>query len=143
MKKIFCLLLILCLLPSCAFALDLDEFNIFAAVVGAEELNIANGKTSGNYTGFVQGDCHIYFSEEGGKLTDIFVEGNGDDFLAYCCAAMHVFDPNGNTTNNHGQFLTMYFLAHMETEHQTGQTSNGLFFFLEPSEKGYMFMIGE
>ena len=141
MKRFLCVMLIACILPVCAFALDLSEFNIFAAVVGAPELT--GGKTAGNYTGFVQDDCFVYFDESGNKLSGIYIEGKGDTFLAYCCAALHVFDPNGKTTVNHGQLLTMYLIAHKETEHQTGQTTNGKYFFLEPSEKGFMFTIGE
>lgn len=141
MKKIICVILLVCIFPACAFALDLSEFNLFAAVVGVPELT--GGKTSGNYTGFVQDDCFIYFDESGGKLSGIYIEGKGDTFLAYCCAAIHVFDKNGKTTVNHGQLLTMYLMAHTETEHQTGQTTNGVAFFVEPSEKGYTFMIGE
>lgn len=142
MKRFVCVFLILCLLPVCAFAVDLDEFNIFASVIGAPELDSATAQNVNGYSRFIQGDCSIIFSEKDGK-SNIFVQGSGDEFLAYCCAAIHVFDLNGNTTSNHGQLLTMYFLAHTETEHQTGQTSNGYFFFIEPREAGYMFMIGD
>lgn len=143
MKRLFCALLILCLLPVCACALDLYEFNVFASVVGVDELDESAGKTAGKYTGFVKDDCHIYFVESDGKLTNIFIEGKGDNFISYCCAAIHVFDVNGNKTSNHGQFLTMYLIAHTQEGHQTGQTSNGYYFFIEPSEKGFTFMIGE
>ena len=143
MKRLLCVLLILCVLPVCASALDLDEFNTCSVVMGASELDIANAKIAGQYTGFIQDNCFIYFDEEGGKLKNIFIDGQGDSFLAYCCAAIHVFDLNGDKTRNYGQLLIMYMLSHTEEGHRTGQTSNGTFFFMEQSEKGFMFMIGE
>ena len=143
MKRFLCALLILCFVPICAFALDLSEFNIYASVLGSPEINEDELKSSGKYKGITQGDSNIYFEEDENELNSIFVDGNGEDFLAYCCAAIHVFDPNGDTTRNHGQLLTMYFLARTKTEHQTGETSNGLYFFIEPSEKGFLFMIGK
>lgn len=143
MKRFLCALIILCLLPICASALDLSEFNAMAYVLGASEIDESKLKTNGNYSGIIQDDCSIYFIEESGKLIQIYIVGEGDKFLAYCCAALKVFDPSGSTTTNHGQLLTMYLLAHMHTEHQTGQTENGKFFFVEQDEKGFGFMIGE
>ena len=143
MKKLFMFVLVLCLLPVYSFALDLDEFNVFASTLGAQELDINEAKVSGKHTGFKKDDCYIYIDEDGGKISGIYVDGKGDNYLAYCCAAIHVFDPSGNTTQNHGQLLTMYLLAHKQKEHQTGQTGNGYFFFIEPSENGFFFMIGD
>lgn len=143
MKRIICALLILCIIPACAFAIDLEEFNVFASVLGAQEIDESALKVAGKYMGIVQTDCNLYFEEEEGKLKSIFIDGKGEDFLAYCCAAIHVFDPDGNTTTNHGQLLSMMLLARTSKEHQTGQTSTGYYFFIEPSEKGFLFLIGE
>lgn len=143
MKRFLCLLLILCIIPACVFAIDIDEFNACSAVLGAKELDIANAESAGKYTRFTQDDCSIIFQEESGKLKNIFVEGKGDEYLAYCCAAIHVFDPKGDTTKNFGQLIIMYLTAHRTTEHQTGQTSNGNYFFIEQTENGFMLMVGE
>ena len=143
MKRFFCALMTLIFLPAFAFALDLQDFNDYAAVLGASEIDIKQAKKSGKYTGIVSDDCSIYFVEENEKLQSIIIDGKGDSYLAYCCAAIRTFDPSGSTTQNHGQLLTMYLLAHNASEHQTGQTSNGIFFFVEPSKTGFLFMIGE
>ena len=143
MKKLVCILLILCVLPAWAFALDLSEFNLFASILGAPELEMKNAKTSGKHTGFIQNDCYIYIDESNGKIDGIYIDGKGDEYLAYCCAAIHVFDPTGDTTKNHGQLLSMYLMAHTQAEHQTGQTGSGYFFFIEPSDNGFFFLIGE
>lgn len=143
MKRFVCALLILCLLPICSNALDLSEFNAMSYVLGASEIDESKLKINGKYSGIMQDGCSIYFIEESGKLNQINIYGEGDKFLAYCCAAIKMFDPNGDTTTNHGKLLTMYLLAHMHTEYQAGQTTNGKFFFVEPDEKGFVFMIGE
>lgn len=143
LKRIICLVVSLCLLPVFAHALDLSEFNAFASVLGSPEVNESELKTAGKYKGTSSQGCNLYFEEIGSALNSIFINGEGTDFLAYCCAAIHAFDPNGDTTSNHGQLLTMYFLARTQTEHQTGQTSNGLFFFIEPSDNGFLFLIGK
>ena len=143
MKRVACVLLLLCLIPVCAFAIDIDEFNAFASVLGASELNMEESKTSGIHTGFMKDDCKIYFDEIDGKLDGIYVDGQGDSFLAYCCAALHLFDPDGQTSINHGQLLTMYLMAHKTDNYQTGQTQNGYYFFMEKQDGGFFFMIGE
>ena len=143
MKRIICAILVLCMLPACASALDLEEFNAMAYVLGASEIDVSALKTAGKYSGIVQDECSLYFEETAGKLSGIYIDGTGDKFLAYCCAAIRVFDPTGSTTANHGQLLTMYLMAHTHKDHHTGQTSNGYYFFIEPSETGFLFIIGD
>lgn len=143
MKRLLCSVLVLILLPALAGAIDLEEFNVMAGVLGAAELDMANAKKADNHIGFTQDGCFVYFDEKDGEIANIFIQGEGDVFLSYCCAAIHVFDPDGSTTQNHGQLLTMYLMAHTSSEYQTGQTSTGNFFFLEASDGMYMFMIGE
>ena len=142
MKRFLCAVIILCFVPIFAVALDLSEFNACSAVLGAPELDLSDAKTVDEYTRFISDKCFIFFVEDGGNLQSIYIDGQGDSFLAYCCAALHLFDPSGST-NNHGQLLTMYLMAHRDAEHQAGQTTNGLFMFVEPSDNGYLFMIGE
>ena len=143
MKRIICVLLALCLLPAFAFAIDLTEFNVFASVLGASELDIKDASVSGNHIGFVKDGCKIYIDEKGGKIDGIYIDGQGDSFLAYCSAAVHVFDPNGSTTQNNGQLLTMYLMAHETTDYMTGQTQNDYYFFVQKQDNSFFFMIGE
>ena len=143
MKRIICVLLILCMIPAFSFAVDLDEFNTFSSVLGASELDMNEAKVSGKHIGFVKDGCNVYIDEVNGKIDGIYIQGQGDSYLAYCCAAVHVFDPNGNTTQNHGQVLTMYLMAHETNEYMTGQTQNGYYFFIQKQDNGFFFLIGE
>ena len=144
MKKIICILLVLCIFPVCAFALDLDEFNVFASVVGVSELDINEAKVSDFHYGFVKEGCKIYIDEKvKGKIDGIYIIGKGDSFLAYCCAAIHVFDQHTSSSSNYGQLLTMYLMAHTTEEYQAGETQNGYLFFIQKTDGEYMFLIGE
>lgn len=140
MKRFFAVLLCCLLIASTACAAKVSDMSDYAAVLGASELE--KGDVRDPYIRFVQDGCTIMIKMDSGEMVNVFIEGTGDQFLAYCAAALCVFDPDGRT-NSFGQLLTMYLLAHTQEGHQDGKTSVGDFFFIEPSEDHFLFSIAK
>ena len=65
MKRIVCLILVVCLFPVCASALDLEVFNTFAGVFGEPELS--GGVVDWKRTTFECDGCSVQFMDENGK----------------------------------------------------------------------------
>lgn len=143
MKRIACLILVACLLPVCAFALDLDNFNTYASIFGESELS-ANGALSANGLTIIKaGTCRITFNEDGNTLKRIIVEGDGVSFLAYSMAAIMQFDPDSaNYASNAGQLLSAFLLCRTNGEGM-GNTVSGNLIYIQKSDSAYYFTIGK
>ena len=141
MKRFLCVLIVFLLIVPSAFAVDYAGFSDIAAVFGASELDPSNGKQVGGNIQFILDNCSVGFSEENGELKAVFIDGKGDSFIAYCCAAFYLLDPDGDRMANYGQFITAYLLAHTtENEYTYGTTSNGIIFFIQPGNDSFSFM---
>ena len=94
MKKFLCLLLILCILPVCAFAGYLDVFNIYAKVMEVPQLDESMKVSGKNNMDIYRSDmCTIAFSlKSSGYPECIIVEGNDINFFAYSLASLMYFD---------------------------------------------------
>ena len=140
MKRFFSVLLCCLLIASVASASTVRDLSDYAAVLGGSELK--NGDARDPYIRFIQDGCTITLKLDQDEVVAAFIDGTGDPFLAYCSAALCIFDPD-ERMNSLGQFLTMYLLAHTQEGHHDGQTSSGIFFFLEPSEDHMTFTIAK
>lgn len=140
MKRFFAALLACLLIASVASAATVRDLSDYAAVLGGSELK--NGDARDPYIRFIQDGCTITLKLDQDEVVAAFIDGSRDPFLAYCSAALCIFDPD-ERMNSLGQFLTMYLLAHTQEGHQDGQTSSGIFFFLEPSEDHMTFTIAK
>lgn len=144
MKKLLCLLLALCLLPACAFAVSVEDFNMYASIFGEPELDTSSGKTSNSYIFFESEDCIISFKEENGEIKTIIVNGDGIPFIVYSMAAIMAFDQDSsNFTDNAGRFMTMFLLNRTATETETGYLPAGYYYAFSKDERGYVFLIGK
>lgn len=134
MKRIICAVLILCILPVCALAVDLDLFNEYASVFGVPELK--DGTFDGKYTTFISEDCTIYFREMEDDLI-IYVEGDNDPFFAYSVAAIMYIEPDSSAfSENCGIFLSNFLL-----QNSTAHTKAGNLIMIQKRENGYMFAV--
>ena len=125
-----------------AFAANLGGFGEIAKAFGANELKPENGQQVNQYVQFIQDDCTIFFEMDGDDVKTISIDGKGDAFIAYCCAAFFLIDPKGDTTANYGQFITAYLLAHTTSDKYTyGKTSNGLPFGIKPENGIFSFVV--
>lgn len=114
MKRFFVLLLACLMIVPFALASDLSDFNAYAYVFGASE--IEDGTSSviegQDVEDFSSDGCRIVFMKKDGDLSSIVVVGQGDKFLAYCAAAIHQFDGSSeNRTTNFGNLLSIYLLS--------------------------------
>lgn len=138
---------IILITPS-ADALDLDNFTSYASIFGAPEIDLSALDTVGLYSQIEQDNCKIIFKAyEDELLSDhvqfIFITGTGDNFLAYCAAAMLHFSPDGDKTNDLGQLIMTYLVARDHSGPHRGQISSGDFFSVEKQDDGnFLFMIG-
>lgn len=138
MKKLFCVLLILCLLPACALGVDTDSFNDFASVFGAPELK--DGTYDGKYTTFLSEGCSVYFREMEDDLI-IYVAGSGENFIAYCIASIMYMEPDSAAFSyNCGQFLSIFLLTRTGEEH-TSFTQAGNLLLVQKRDDGYVFAV--
>ena len=137
MKRIVCAVLILCLLPVCALAVDLDLFNEYASVFGVPELK--DGTFDGKYTIFNSEGCTIYFREMEDDLI-IYVEGDGDPFIEYSVAAIMYIEPDSSAfSSNCGAFLSL-FLLNREGQ-GTAMTKAGNMLLIQNRGDAYMFAV--
>ena len=142
MKRLACFLLILCLVPVCAFALDLSEFNDIASVFGADRIDEKTATVKNGAYYYNSDDCQIIIVEESGEFSQIFITGKGDAFLAYCAAAIYVSDSANSFVSNNGQLLTVYLMAH-KGGRLNGQMTHGQYFFIEQKDDYFIFMTGK
>lgn len=139
MKRFACLLMLLVILPVCAFAHDLESFNLYADVFGATELS--DGKINGKYTNFVSDGCNIGFSEESGETNRIIVMGNGLPFIRYGMAAIMYFCPDSSSfAYNCGMFLSCFLLA-KDGDDNIAYTKEGNLIVIQIKEKGYAMVV--
>ena len=137
MKRFTCLLILLVILPVCAFAHDLDTFNLYADVFGATEL--ADGEKSGKFTDFVSEGCIIRFSEEDGQTQRIMVTGDGLPFIRYSIAAIMYFCPDSSSfAYNCGVFLSGLLML-PKGEDTITYTQEGNLIVIQNREKDYAF----
>ena len=136
LKRFLCVLIACMMIVPVAFSATVDDLSVYSAVLGGSEL--INGDVRDPYVRFIQDDCTITLKVENSEITLAIVNGSGDKFLSYCAAVLAVFDPDGATLS-FGQLLTMYLLS--PNGKQEGQTSTGLFFFIEPTEGNLTFTI--
>lgn len=108
MKRFFCMCLVLLMFVPSAYALNIDDFNLYAGVFGEAELSDGKEKKteSGIVTKFDTVSGLITFTEKDGKLNSINIYGKGDDFISYCCAAIMTADTDSkNASENFGAFI--------------------------------------
>ena len=147
MKKFLVVLLVCVMFIPSAFAVDTNDFNIYASVFGASEVNNGTESTNDNgniVTQYYSDECRIVFIEESGKTKSIAIVGQGDKFLAYCAAAIMVFDHiSDNRTTNYGQLLSIYLLAIGDNskEDHTGMTVSGSLMAMQNSGESCRFII--
>lgn len=143
MKRFLCALMILCLVPVCAFCADLDDFNMYASIFGEEEIDSKTLTKYPPYSMYNASGCTVAFYEDGGKVTRIIVEGDGDAFFAYSMAAIMFFDSSSEDfAENAGQLLSSFLLCRNSSEGSAGQTKTGEIIYVEKAEKGYRFIVG-
>ena len=136
MKRLICVFLILCLLPACAFGVDIDLFNDYAGTFHAPELK--DGAFDGKYTTFTSEGCTIYFREMEDDLI-IYVSGDGDPFFAYCVAAIMYIEPDSSALSyNCGMLLSYYLLTE---EQETFPSYAGNLMMIQRRDNGYMFAV--
>ena len=130
-------MLILCLLPVCALAVDLDLFNEYASVFGVPELK--DGTFDGKYTTFNSEGCTIYFRELEDDLI-IYVEGDGDPFFAYSVAAIMCIEPDSSAfAYNCGMLLSTFLLS--REDRGTAETKAGNLIMIQKRGNGFMFAV--
>lgn len=144
MKRLLCVILILCVIPVVASATDyIDRFNDYAAVFGLRGVE-GNGQTVKSKTMYIVDGSYVGFQEDEntGELSSIFVSGEGDNLLIYTISAICVME---NTTNhfsdNCGLLLTQYLMCRMKQETVYFSTKGGLFVLVEPYNGEYMTVI--
>lgn len=141
MKRFICSLLILCLVPVLACANDYTDFNIYASMFGAEEIDFSKTQTVNGKDVFHAGDGFVGLESANGITTSVSVSGKGDAFLFYSMAAISIIENNNtNFVANCGQLLSSYLMAQKGTE-RTSMTKDGHFFTIQPFEDGFLFVI--
>ncbi len=145
MKKLIAVILIICILPTWAFALDLTAFNTNAYICGEKErLDESTGKQADPYIVFTANDCLIGFQEENDTITHIVVQGDGSHFLAYAMAAILVFVGDYKSFNeNAGALLSCFLLARGGDKGQALYTTTGQAIYIQPHNDEYFFTIGQ
>ena len=134
MKRAFCVLLLLCLVPLCSLADDYDDFNTYAFVVGAPRLD----KSRAQY----KDDSVIYLTDSGFVGFDsksICVYGTGEQFLMYGIAGICMQEEQ-NLTENSGIFLTAYIRS-KDGERQEMKTVGGHEMSMTMHNGNFMFII--
>lgn len=141
MKKFLCVLLILCLVPVLACANDYTDFNIYASMFGAEEIDFSKPQTVNGKDVFPAGEGFVGLESGSGATVSISVSGKGDAFLIYSMAAISIIENNNtNFVANCGQLLSSYLMAQKGTE-RTSMTKDGHFFTIQPYNDMFLFVI--
>ena len=138
MKKVMCVLLILCIFPVCAFASDLDDvlfdFNIYAEILGAQKLegtpDISDKGTFTMITYKISEDIYAGFYEQNGKITSGFVacygSENEGDFLALSAAHLWHFCGVADGMDAYMLLLSDFFDARQGKETDPAPVGNVL-----------------
>ena len=141
MKRFICSLLILCIVPVLACANDYTDFNIYASMFGAEEIDFSTPQTVNGKDVFVAGDGFVGLESKDGTTTSVSVFGKGDSFLIYSMAAISIIEnKNTNFVTNCGQLLSSYLMSQNGTE-QKSMTKDGHFFMIQPYNNMFLFVI--
>lgn len=145
MRKMIAVILIICIIPTWAFALDLTAFNANAYICGEKEmLDESTGKQSDPYIIFSANDCLIGFKEENNTITNIVVQGDGSHFLAYAMAAIMVFIDDYKLFNeNAGILLSCFLLARGGDKEQVLYITSGQAIYIRPHNNEFFFTIGQ
>ena len=139
MKKVICIVVLLCLVCSVAVADIADDFNTLIGVFGCKLLLPTQRTEKNGYVIYENDDCIATFKSD----ERIFIEGKGDLFVPYCMAAIMTFETETSTfKENCGRFLPYYLLARDGTE-QSSTTTSGYTFLIQKSNKGLVFTIGK
>lgn len=138
MKRILCIVLILCAICSVAFADIEEDFNTMIGVFGCKLLLPSQRTEKNGYVIYDSGECLVTFKGQ----DRIFIEGKGDLFVPYCMAAIFVFESADTFQEECKRFLPYYLMARDGTE-QSYKTSSGYVFIIQKSEKGLVFTIGK
>ena len=145
MKKLFALLILAVMLVSSASAVDIEEFNVYANVMGASDLgepNQTKETSGGTLIQYVSDGTRVIFREDGGKLKAVYVIGEGDAFLQYSAATMAFIDTDTkNAMENFGGLLYYYLRAHTSSDPQVGYLASGAVYGVEKKEDGYQFIV--
>ena len=144
MKRFLCVLLVCLMVVPSAFALDLEDFNMYAYIFGEEELDASKAISASGLIMIDRTSCRVTFSEDDNGIKRIIVDGDGIPLLAYSMAAIMTFDSDSSHFSaNAGQLLSA-FLMSRNGETQQGQIANRNFFLIEKKEdnKGFFFTIG-
>ena len=143
MKRLFCLLLILCFLPAFAVAFDPDFFSFcgYAYSIGNIDFDDSQKSVADDMTVYQTKTGYVGFRYASDVLQSISVYGTGDELLIYAFAAICTVEGSASNINdNFSVFLRHYFQAHAGGE-QIGTTKGGCVFSVRPYENGYMFVI--
>ena len=146
MKRLIVSLTACLLIASSAAADAVPDFNLYAEIFGAHEISngIESVIDSQDVLDFTSDGCRIVFASENEKLNSIIIVGIGDKFLAYCAAAIMMFDKQSeNRTTNYGQLLTTYLLALGDSkgEEHIGSTVSGAITSIKQEGDQYRFII--
>lgn len=139
MKRIICIVVIACLVPVCAFAVDLTRFNTIAITLGEEAIDETSASKTGDVLVYTAGNCTFIFDDDGNTITSVILQGNGTSFLSYAMAAIMMFDNNPATfADNAGKLFSAFLLA-KTSGLQRAFISTGEFFILNSLGDGNFF----
>ena len=136
MKRFLCTLLVLCLVPLCVYAGELDEFNKYAVMFGVDAIDESIGEDTGNnMIMFKTGTISI-----GKEPASLAVFGTGEPFFMYCMAAICSLEGQDHFTGNCGMLLSSYILC-KNGEDQTRVTYGGHGFSMSTFNDIYLFVV--
>ena len=143
MKRVLCLLLVLCFIPAlcnAATSYDFDTFCGYAYVIGNIEFDESNKTVMDGRDIYTTKTGFVGFQYDSNKAKSISVYGNGDEFLVYVFSAICTLEESAtNILDNYSTFMWKYFDAHTKGE-QYGTTKGGIVFLVKPYEDGYLFI---
>ena len=141
MKRIICFLLVVCLIPACASAINITMFNEFVSFFGEEKLE--SGKEINESIVFSSNGCLILFEEdETGNIKTITVGGSGDSFLAYSLAAVMYFDQStANFEKNAGKLFVAFLMCRASETERVATLEAGATLVLGKNGSDYVCML--
>ena len=143
MKRILCIVLIACIFPACAFAVDLSEFNSHLEFLGNEAIDETTAVVGDEFITFSAGNCKLGFKEEGNEISRVVFQGDGASFLAYALAIIMTFEEDiQSITEDAGKLLAAYLRAR-DGEEQYYYISSKKLFIIKQYGNEYLFTIGK
>lgn len=139
MKRFLCVLVLVCLVLSCAYADNVKEFSEYAVVFGSLPPLDSMSEQDGEYTVYTVKGCKITFKGD----ERIFVQGDGVDFLAYCMSAIMTFEPDGKKLKDNAGLLFGNYLLSRGGDMKTWDTAGGLTAMIKPDETEVIFAVGK